>query len=614
MSQLLQGAWRSVLRSTSVSVRSLSAGIDLSQPPKPTDAVMTTLKTAPSPAVVLAAVQRHLPALDQTHMLQALRTLFELSRHSRSKESIDSLTKDPAFSTLCQNFRKHARSLDVNEAIEASKVLIFLQLPVDSLILQTLLQIIRCNINYINLRQVIFLDFLLSRLDSKNHLVDALKLALPLVFQIHLPLELDHEDLPLLKDMLAYCTRHDLPDRCINNIVTGLLLHDQTIDAKTAKLIVWSLCEVNCTEERFPTRVQLLHICYDILAQSIDQLTYDEVLKTAAKIKGRILEKHSEYYHAGVMDAFASYVVSHDVEFEKGMLIARILSRLAHTNLTLLEYLCTTAAINPTCLARAQPNILFGFINCLSNSNYTPEPSIWTELRDQISKNPVLDGKNPALPWTKFCLEMASLGLYEDRLLKRVLSQEFLDEYLGRENNQLDYLQLLMLHEAVKAFHDKSYTLPAPILQAARSRYPLHPLTAQLAAALAAALGPSSVASCVALPSGVVADVVTCLKAGRPVELPQNLEDRTPIEKLNLPEDSLIVCIMNFNQGCYSVNSRRLRGSFRLVLDILEKQGYAAIGLNVNDWLAAPEHERTPYLLREVSYKCGERGVKLCAT
>lgn len=238
------------------------------------------------------------------------------------------IIKNPAFSVLCQNFKKHARALEINEAIEATKVLSYLQVPVDSLIVQTMLQLIRYNINFISVRQIMFLDFLLSRYDCKNHLVDALKLALPLAFQIRLPLELDNEDLPLLRDMLAYCCSHDLPDRCVNNIVTGLLLHDQTIDAQNAKSIIWSLCQVNCTEEVFPTRVQLLHICYDILTQSLNELTYDDVLRTAAKIKGRVLEKHPEYYHEQLMDALANYVVQHKIDFEKSLLLARVLSRL----------------------------------------------------------------------------------------------------------------------------------------------------------------------------------------------------------------------------------------------------------------------------------------------
>lgn len=263
---------------------------------------------------------------ERTYGMYISLTYFCVLFHS--SHETENVIKDPAFGVLCQNFKKQARALDINETIEATKFLSFLGVPCDSLIVQTLLQLIRCNIDSINIRQIMFLDFMLTRFDSKNHLVDALKLALPLAFQIHLPLELDNRDLPLLRDMLSYCCTHDLPDRCINNVVTGLLLHDQTIDAQVAKSIIWSLCQINCTEEIFPTRVQLLHICYDILMQSLDTLTYDDVLRTAAKIKGRVLEKHPEYYHEQLMDAIANYVVKNEVEFEKGLLVARVLSRI----------------------------------------------------------------------------------------------------------------------------------------------------------------------------------------------------------------------------------------------------------------------------------------------
>lgn len=232
------------------------------------------------------------------------------------------------FGALCQKIKRHARALDVNDALEATKVLSYLKVPADSTIVQTMLQLLRCYINMMNLRQIMFLDFLLTKFDHKNHLVDALKLALPLAFQIHLPLEIDCKDMPLLKDMLAYSCLHNLPDRYIDDIVTALILHDQVIDAQIAKSIIVSLCQVNCTEERFPVRVQLLHICYDILTQRIDKLSYEEMLMLTAKIKSRIVEKHPEYYHEQLMDVVASSVVTRGVGFDKGLQIARIFSRI----------------------------------------------------------------------------------------------------------------------------------------------------------------------------------------------------------------------------------------------------------------------------------------------
>lgn len=616
MTLLLKNLWRSVLstRSLNRSLRSASFVTDiteLSNSNSP-DKLMTSIKSAISAVDLLQAVESNMTVLNHKHLIQALRCLFQLQKSGKVKNSPAEIIEHPAFGALCHNIKKQARALDVSEAIEATKVLSYLNVPADFLVVQTMLQVIRSNINKLNLRQIMFVDFLLSRFENKNHLVDALKLALPLAFQIQSPMELDNQDLMLLKDMLAYSCTHDLPDKLIDNIVTGLLLHDQAIDAKVAKSIIWSLCQVNCTEELHPTRVQLLHICYDIFTAKIDSLSYDEILSTTARIKGRVLEKHPEFYHEQLMDAVAKYMIKNEVEFEKSLLIARILARIAHTHLSLIDYLCKQAATKPELLQYAKTSILLGFINCLSNNNYTSDNEHWTEIREQILQNKCLENHNYTLPWAKICLELASLGLYDDKLLEKVFCDEY-SQIISKEGNMLDYLQVLTLYEAVKSFHSDEYELPAEVLDKAKSLYPVHGLTGQLEEHLSQGLGgPEYVVKNVLLPNGFVADCLSAFMAGHPVKMPISAGDmKVPIGYLNLPQGSIVVCVLNFQPGCFSMNSNRLRGTFRLVLDILEKAGYAAVPVNINEWLSAPPHERTQYLMRELGYKCGEIGMKL---
>lgn len=177
----------------------------------------------------------------------------------------------------------------------------------------------------------------------------------------------------------------------------------------------------------------------------------------------------------------------------------------AHTHLALVEYLCNKAASNPDTLSNARTNIFFGFINVLANNNFTPAPDQWEQMKRQISANPVLNATNSALPWAKLCLELASLGHYEERLLNRVFSKQFLDEYLARENNTLDYLQLLTLYEAVRTFYSGEYELPENVVEKAKEMYPVHALTGVLVEHLARGLGGSEyVAKNVALPNGIV--------------------------------------------------------------------------------------------------------------
>ncbi|XP_041969601.1 uncharacterized protein LOC121726347 [Aricia agestis] len=612
--QLVKFLQNSLRSAKSLGLARLSSNVpDTAKQPDP---IIANLKTATKVGDVLAAVQTHLPLMTHRHLVHALSCLFQIHKANKNQVTPDVIVKDPAFGVLCQNLNKRARELETGDTIESIKVLSFLGVPADALIVQTLLQMVRCNINQLTAQQIMFLDFLLTQLNGRSHLVDALQLALPLAFQIQLPLELDPQDLPLLREMLVFACRHRLPDRSINNIVTGLLLHDQAISAPMAKSIAWALCQINCTAVVYPTRKRLLDMCCEIMVRHVDDLAYEDVLRTLAKFKLRILDKHPEYYQEEFFDAAADFVVQRKLDFDRSLLVARILSRIAHAHLGLAAHLCAAAAGEPGTLTRARPNLLFAFINYLSNNNYIPGSELWKPLKTQMMANPVLDATTPTLPWTKICLELASLNCYVDRALRTVFSEEFLERYLSREDNVLDYLQLLTLYEAVNTFHDRKYALPAETVARARELYPTHAVTEALAESLARGLPhPDCVITNVMLSNGILANMIVCVHKGSFLQFPSGRRtDKVPIEQLNIPKDATVVCIMNFNQGCYSVNSSRMRGAFRLVLDVLERQGYAPIGINGGEWARAPAHERTPYLVRELEFRLAEVGIKMAAT
>lgn len=48
-----------------------------------TDTIMSTIKSAPTPENILATVQQHLPLMTHKHLLQALRSLFELQKSGK---------------------------------------------------------------------------------------------------------------------------------------------------------------------------------------------------------------------------------------------------------------------------------------------------------------------------------------------------------------------------------------------------------------------------------------------------------------------------------------------------------------------------------------------------
>ena len=53
----------------------------------------------------------------------------------------------------------------------------------------------------------------------------------------------------------------------------------------------------------------------------------------------------------------------------------------------------------------------------------------------------------------KFTSELISLGIYDEKLLQKIFSDNFLEVYMDREMNFLDHIQMLAIIQIVKAFY-----------------------------------------------------------------------------------------------------------------------------------------------------------------
>lgn len=99
-------------------------------------------------------------------------------------------------------------------------------------------------------------------------------------------------------------------------------------------------------------------------------------------------------------------------------------------------------------MINARPTVLFTYVTGLATANY--KPAKWSTIQQFIIKNDLFRLERKDLPWIKFALELLSLDVCDRQMLNTIFSNDFLQTHLQRENNTLDYLQLLMLHQAVQ--------------------------------------------------------------------------------------------------------------------------------------------------------------------
>lgn len=230
----------------------------------------------------------------------------------------------PDFIKLCKRLKSQARGITLNDTIQALKTVSFVGVPASSTIIQVLLQLVRQGVNDLSLHQIIFLEFMMRNFD-RNPLVDALRIAFPLVFEAQLSLKMARDDVTSLAELLQYACKKPISDSSINIIIECLEKLSDNIDVKTAKSVVWSLCELR---RPLPSYHVLLIYCWNVITENIEQCSYTEIDDLLGWMVKKVGQKQTHFYHEGFADSCVRYVVTKDCGFEEGTWILKKLTRL----------------------------------------------------------------------------------------------------------------------------------------------------------------------------------------------------------------------------------------------------------------------------------------------
>lgn len=130
--------------------------------------------------------------MNNSQVLAAFVCLYETARQE-TETPIDktSLTSQPSFRELCNRALKRMRFYETEEVLSLFKIITHFEIPAKSGLVQAVAQMLRHNLNSLSLQQLMFIDQLLMRQKTSSSLTDALKMAIPLVFQTQLPIQLD---------------------------------------------------------------------------------------------------------------------------------------------------------------------------------------------------------------------------------------------------------------------------------------------------------------------------------------------------------------------------------------------------------------------------------------
>uniref|UniRef100_A0AAG5CZZ4 RAP domain-containing protein n=2 Tax=Anopheles atroparvus TaxID=41427 RepID=A0AAG5CZZ4_ANOAO len=540
-----------------------------------------------------------LPTISRTkqdrhvYTLPALKALFELHKNGKSTLRPEQIVRHPRFVELCQSVRHESRTFVMNDITECLKILTFFGVHTNSEIITVLLQLIRHQINDVTLDHVVFLSFILKKLD-RTPLVEALQIALPMLLQVQIGYKLDHENVQQLVDLLDFVSLHKVNDRTVMNIVSSLTLHGTNLTAEQA---INALKALASFQTFLPQYGKLLQNVFSVLEHQIDQLPFKMLDYTLKKVLDKNLDHFPMFYHEPFLKSCAQYAIDKDVGLLNALYVLKKLNKISFLHIPLLDYIASHANNISLVPTSGIITIVAGF----SNANYKPDN--WEMVKQEIARNTTIT--HPSIPWIRYNLELLSLDIFNSQLITHWLDPKSLETSMAR-NVLVDYLQLSELGQTLKLLHADKYQGPYPskhfvdksvMLMLQNNEYPLlKPLEFAFG-------GEEYVSTKVVSEHGHVLDhIIIFDSTGNPISKPTNSSEG-PLLLENLRQSGNLVAVLFLPKSCYAVNVDRLRGRFSLYLRTIEALGVSTVSVSPNAWSNLPEAERIPFLQREVLQK-----------
>lgn len=256
------------------------------------------------PSQLLEVVGLNKRSLSGIHVLAALARLSKLTNttEGRTKSltaavSVETdLTNGALLGALCDRLLRTSRQLNADQLVNALKHLLALDVSPQSVIFQTVLQHLRMDLNDLRLKQLVFLDFLLRKVQQKATepsvpLVEALKQAVPMVVRNHLRIEIDGDDIKELLQLLEFCAKHRFYWKDLQRVTTALERHCP-LSLEASMAVLWSAsflrqCFDNASDAPMAVVNPVLRSAVSVVCRKVFLVDADDLLALTSRLAQR---------------------------------------------------------------------------------------------------------------------------------------------------------------------------------------------------------------------------------------------------------------------------------------------------------------------------------------
>lgn len=299
------------------------------------DVLETTFKSATSPLQILTTLPsapleyRSMPG---ETVIRALQSIAVLHRANKGTIECGFITSHPNFEQLCRRLKRCSPMFTPDELVKSLRFLCSLGIPTNSEISLVLLNLIRHEINNLEVKDVIYLDYVLNQTECRSELQKSIQCALPQVFDLQVQQQIDKENsVEDLIGVLNYLASHKNIDSDNKNITTTCkLLCDKSEELKSGHAI--SILYNMCAIERFhlPNSIKLIAISIRRLVDQIGEVDINDLQKLISRLIATTVNQFSpfQFHLHGLLKSCAKRIAEEDLGLDAAVSLQKVIKNI----------------------------------------------------------------------------------------------------------------------------------------------------------------------------------------------------------------------------------------------------------------------------------------------
>ncbi|KAI4477666.1 hypothetical protein M0804_012494 [Polistes exclamans] len=518
------------------------------------------------------------------------------------------------FKLLCNQLQEQIRHMNLRNVIKSLKLLNLLNTPSNTMIMQSLLQVIKSNINQLDINQMHLLAIILKKM-KPTPLSSALQIALPMLLPNILAKKFDYSDLKelaLALNYLKYVDERYIFIKIYQCIQSALVNDSKSVSVATLKNIFISLSILSNEKQISKENKKTISMIREALFQNINKMTSVDIEECLKEISRSMMDKEISYsYDTTFINELLNVVISQNLSAITTCNITKYLNNINFVYLPFIEFLITEI-LKKEYIEKIDAYSLQEILQILSNAEYHSVP--WLILENKLLEDKFLN-ETPIKVLLKCGVHLAALNKFYPKLLSKIFSETNIKLLSSNIGNNVHSKRLLFLHQSVKSLYPYYF---GPWPNSSILKLTLNSLDIKFTNTLRIHMektmgGPGYVASNLKTKLGHnIHHAIILRKGGYPTAF--NVNNPKPfsnynyyVEDLEYEPNLIIVLIVAYPSQSYAINTQELLGVWKSQILCIEKwTGYKCIAININKWINLPPHEKSRSIMQKIKDKCSD--------